>query len=97
MDILKVTVVGQDLFKIVEEVMGLIGFNKPNRVKNGMLGNLKILTYEFDILEDEVIGMRKRLMEKMAEDYMRLMPLYMHGDWMRIVVMKPFKEQEIRI
>lgn len=89
MDTLRVTVVGKDLFKIVENYMELAGFNTVNTVRSGMLGNLTTCTYEMKVREEEVIKKRGKLMDMMAEDTMRLMPLYVHGDWMRIFVMKP--------
>lgn len=91
MDTLRITVVGQEIFKIVEEKLELAGFNKVNRANNGMLGNLKTLTLEFDIPEDKVIKKRAYLMNLMVEDNMRLMPMYVHGDWMRIFVFKPMR------
>lgn len=91
MEILRVTVVGQDIFKIVQEKFELAGINKVNQVSNGMLGNLKTLTYEVEIPAEKVIKRRARLMEIMAEDNMRIMPLYVHGDWMRIFVFKPLR------
>lgn len=90
MESLKVTVVGQDLFKLVEHKMELVGINKVNQLNTGMLGNLKTLTFDIKMREDEVIKKRSMLMQKMAEDNMRLMPLYVHGDYMRIFVIKPF-------
>lgn len=89
MDALKVTVVGKDLFKIVENYMELAGFNTVNTVRSGMLGNLTTCTYEIEVREEEVIKKRGKLMDMMAEDNMRLMPMYVHGDWMRIFVIKP--------
>lgn len=89
MDALKVTVVGKDLFKIVENYMELAGFNTVNTVRSGMLGNLTTCAYEIEVREEEVIKKRGKLMDMMAEDNMRLMPMYVHGDWMRIFVMKP--------
>lgn len=91
MGTIRVTVVGQDLFKIVEEKFELVGLNKVNQVNNGMLGNLKTLTYQFEIDDMEVIDIRKRLMRLMSEDNMRLMPMFVNGDWNRIVVIRPFK------
>ena len=91
MGTIRVTVVGQDLFKIVEEKFELVGLNKVNQVNNGMLGNLKTLTYQFEIDDMEVIDIRKRLMRLMSEDNMRLMPMFVNGDWNRIIVIKPFK------
>lgn len=88
-DVLKVTVIGQDLFKIVQDKFELVGINKVNQLKNGMLGNLKTLTYFIEIPQDKVIKTRARLMKAMEEDSLRLMPMYDHGDWMRIFVMKP--------
>ena len=88
-DILRITVIGKDLFKLVERYMELVGFNTVNTVNSGMLGNLITLTYEIELPADEVIKKRSMLMEKMAEDSMRLVPMYVHGDWMRIFVMKP--------
>lgn len=89
MEKLHVTVVGKNIFQLVEKKFELVGINNAKMVKTGMLGNLKILAYEFELEESEVIGIRKRLMSKMAEDSMRLMPMYVHGDWMRIFVFEP--------
>ena len=91
-DILRVTVIGQDLFEPVKEAMVRAGFtSKVNQVKNGMLGNLKTLTYEFEIPQKQIIEKRANLMKELAKDSMRLMPLYIHGDWMRIFVMRPIR------
>lgn len=89
MDILRITVVGKDIFKLVEKKCELVGLNKVNQVHNGMLGNLKTLTLSFEISEDKIIPIRRNFMEKCAEDDMRLMPMYIHGDWMRIFVFEP--------
>ena len=75
MVILRVTVVGQDLFKIVKEKIEATGLTIVNQINSGMLGNLKMLTYAFELSEDEVIDVRKKLMEEMAKDNMRLMPM----------------------
>lgn len=91
MEKLRITVVGQDIFKIVKETMLLVGINTINQVNSGMLGNLKTLTYEIEMDEDEVIKTRQKIMGKMAEDSMRLMPMCVHGDWMRIFVFKPMR------
>lgn len=89
MDTLRVTVIGKDLFKIVERYMELAEINTVNTVKSGMLGNLTTSTYEIAMREDEVIKKRGKLMDLMSEDNMRLMPMYVHGDWMRLFVMRP--------
>lgn len=89
METLRITVIGKDLFKLVEKKMELAGINTVNSVNSGMLGNLTTLTFEIKMRENEVISIRKKLLDVMAEDAMRLMPLYVHGDWMRIFVMKP--------
>lgn len=91
MEMLRVTVIGQDLFKIVDEIFELVGLNTVNQVNTSMLGNLKTLTYLFELEDDEVIKKRKAMMDEMAKDNMRLMPMYVHGDWMRIFVMKPMR------
>lgn len=91
MGAIRVTVVGQDLFKIVEEKFELVDLNNVNQVNNGMLGNLKTLTYKFDLDDMDVIDIRKKLMKAMSKDNMRLMPMFVNGDWNRIVVIKPFK------
>lgn len=91
MDVLRVTVVGQELYKLVEEIFELVGLNTVNQVNSGMLGNLKILTYTFELPENEVIEKRKNLMNKLREDPIRLMPMYLHGDWMRVFVFKPIR------
>lgn len=88
METIKVTVVGKDLFKLVEQKMELSGINTVNTVSTGMLGNLTTLTFEAKMREDKVIQTRKKLLDIMADD-IRLMPLYVHGDWMRIFVTKP--------
>lgn len=89
MDILRITVVGKDLFKLVERKMELVGINTVNEVNSGMLGNLTTLTYEIEMRESEIINKRKMLLDKIAEDNMRMTPLYVHGDWMRIFIIKP--------
>lgn len=91
MEKLRITVVGQDIAKIVAEKIQLVGINKVSQVSSGMLGNLKTLTYEIDLEEDEVIKVRQRLMGKMAEDSLRLMPMCVHGDWMKVFVFKPMR------
>ena len=91
MEILRVTAVGQDTFDIVREKFELAGINKVNQLNNGMLGNLKTLTFQIESPPEKVIKMRTKLMEVMAEDNMRLMPMYVHGDWMRIFVFKPLR------
>ena len=91
MDVLRVAIVGQDLFKLVTEIFELVGLNPVNQVNTAMLGNLKILTYTFELEEAEIIKKRKELMNKLSEDPIRLMPMYVHGDWMRIFVFKPIR------
>lgn len=91
MEVFRVTVVGQDLFKIVPEYFELAGLNPADQVNTGMLGNLKMLTYFFEIPEKDVIEKRAKFMTEMAKDTTRLMPLYVHGDWMRVFVFKPLK------
>lgn len=91
MDVLRVTIVGQDLFKLVTEIFELVGLNPVNQVNTGMLGNLKILTYAFELQETEVIEKRKVLMNELSRDPIRLMPMYVHGDWMRIFIFKPIR------
>lgn len=91
MGILNVTVIGQDLFKIVKEKFELAGINIANEVKSGMLGNLKLLTYRIEMEELEIIPKRKKFLELVAEDKMRLMAMYVAGDWMRIFIMRPIR------
>lgn len=91
MELLRVTVVGQDLFRIVKEKFELAGINNVNQLNSGMFGNLKMLTYTFELPEGEIIEKRKKLMDIFAEDSMRLMPMYVHGDWMRMFVFKPIR------
>ena len=91
MTLLRVTVIGQDLFKIAEEHFELAGLKWVNQLNQGMLGNLKTLTYTFELEEKEVINRRKALMTELAKDDLRLMAMYVHGDWMRIFVMKPLR------
>lgn len=91
MSTLHLTVIGQELFKIVEEKLELAGINTATQVSNGMLGNLKTLTYLFDIDDIDIIHARTNLMKIMSEDNMRLMPMFVNGDWGRIFVMKPFR------
>ena len=91
MDVLRVTVIGQDLFKIIKEVFLIVGLNAVNQVNTGMLGNLKTLTYEFELPKSQIIETRAKLMNEIAKDNMRMMALYIRGDWMRIFVMKPLR------
>lgn len=91
MTTLSITVVGQDIFKVVREKIELVGINQVNQINTGMLGNLKTLTYRFELDEMEVIKIRKELLRFMAEDNMRLMPMFLYGDWMKIFVFKPIR------
>lgn len=96
MDTLSVTVIGQDLFNLVEEKFLLVGINQANRVNKGMLGNLKMLTYEFDLNEDDIIGIRKQFLKLVGEDSLRMIPWFEAGSWMDILVVKPFASRAIR-
>lgn len=91
MDSLVVTIIGQDLFKMVGDKFELAGLNQANQINTGMLGNLKTLTHIFELSKDEIIDKRKRLLAAIGEEPMRMMALFTAGDWMRIVVMKPLK------
>ena len=89
MDVLRVTIVGQDIFKLVEQKCELVGLNTVNQINYGMLGNLKTLTLSFELPQEKIIKLRTMLMENMAEDNMRIMPMFVFGDWMRVFVFKP--------
>lgn len=91
MEAFRVTVIGQDLFKDISGFFESAGLKEVNQVNSGMLGNLKTLTYEFYLEENEVISKRKIFMNLIAKESPRLMGLYAHGDWMRVFVMKPLR------
>lgn len=91
METMIVTVVGQELFEPVLRVMKLVGLNPVNQAKRGMLGNLKVLTYTVEVDEGEIIEKRCRLMDKLAENTATILPLYLHGDWMKLYVIKPIR------
>ena len=90
METLRVTVIGKDIFKIMERIFEDVELNTANKVSNGMLGNLKLINYEFELEEVEVIRIRKSLMQEIQSDNKRLMGLFAAGDWMRIFVIEPF-------
>lgn len=85
------TVVGQEINEDVKAVFELIGLTMVNQVNTGMLGNLKTLTYTFEIEPEKVIDMRRNLMNELSKYSLRLMPMYVHGDWMRIFVFKTIR------
>lgn len=89
MCVLSVTIIGQDLFKVVNEKFRLVDLNPVNQVNTGKFGNLKALTYRFELEEEDVIEKRKALMNELSKDNLRLQAMYVHGDWMRIFVMPP--------
>ena len=91
MEKLRVTVVGLDIVDEVTTIFDLVGLTIVNQVNTGMLGNLKMLTYEFDLDESEVISKRKALMDEAAKYRIRLMPMYVHGDWMRVFIFKTIR------
>lgn len=91
MEKLRVTVVGLDIVDEVTTIFDLVGLTIVNQVNTGMLGNLKMLTYEFDLDESEVIAKRKALMDEAAKYSIRLMPMYVHGDWMRVFIFKTIR------
>ena len=90
-DVIKVTVVGQDLFKIVEQKFDMLQLTMVNQVNKGMLGNLKTLTYEIGVDDYEVLRVRKELMNAIGEDNLRIEGFFKAGDWMSILVIKPLK------
>lgn len=92
MEQLKVTIVGQDIAKEVVTIFDDLRLNAINQVKTGMLGNLKTLTYIFELEPEVVIFKRRELMNKLGEYNIRLMPMYVHGDWMRIFVFKTIRD-----
>lgn len=91
MEHLRLTVVGQDIFKIVQEKCEEVGLNPVNQVKTGMLGNLKILSFTFELEENDVLQTRKILMQNLLDSGGLLMPMYVHGDWLRIFVFKTIR------
>lgn len=91
MEKLRVTVVGQEINEEVKDVFELIGLTMVNQVNTGMLGNLKTLTYTFEIEPEKVIDTRRNLMNELSKYSLRLMPMYVHGDWMRIFVFKTIR------
>lgn len=97
MEELRITIVGQDIFREVIDVFADVDLNEEvlvNRVKeirDGMLGNLKTLTYVFLIPSDTVIRVRKAIMVNLTKNSTRLLPMYVHGDWMRMFVFKNFR------
>lgn len=91
MEKLRVTVVGMDIVKEVTTIFDDVGLSVVNQVNTGMLGNLKAFTYTFEIPEEEVIDKRRQLMEEIAKYAIRLMPMYVHGDWMRVFVFKTIR------
>ena len=91
MKTLAVTVIGQDLHKIVKEKLELAGINTVNQINSGMLGNLKLLTYLFELEDEDVISVRSKILRSIGEEPLRMSALFVAGDWMRIIVMKPIK------
>lgn len=91
MEKLRVTVVGLDIVDEVTTIFDLVGLSMVNQVNTGMLGNLKMLTYEFDLDEGDVIAKRKALMDEAAKYSIRLMPMYVHGDWMRVFIFRTIR------
>ena len=97
MDEMTVTIIGQEIFREVVDAFAEIGLsdrdsdNKVNEIKTGMLGNMKTLTYKFLIPENKVIATRKAFMVRLTENKTRLLPMYVHGDWMRIIILKNFR------
>ena len=91
MEKLRVTVVGQDIVKDVTAIFDQVQLTMVNEVSTGMLGNLKTLTYTFELEPELVIFKRRELMNELAKYSIRLMPMYVHGDWMRLFVFKTIR------
>ena len=88
MEKLRVTIIGQDIFKEVAVIFEDVGLRVVNQINSGMLGNLKGLTYVFELEEEKVIDTRKNLMKALTEYGPRFTAMYVHGDWMRIFIFK---------
>ena len=85
--VITVTAVGGETYRLVKlglEKSGIISANRLNEVNRGSLGNFTTLTISVDISEDEVIVKRREFMDILAGK--GLVPMYQHGDWMRIFV-----------
>lgn len=86
-DVLTVTTVGGGIYPAVAlalENAGIISVNSIKEVNKGSLGNFTTLTVSVDIPEDEVIVKRRMFMDILLGQ--GLVPMYLHGDWMRVVV-----------
>lgn len=86
MEELLITVVGLDVFRTVQAVLGHIYVNQLNPVNRGRLGNFKTLTYSIDIPRDEVIETRRKIMSVLAEESTHLLAMYPHGEWMHVYI-----------
>ena len=97
MDELRITIVGKEIFREVVDIFADVDLNDEiiiNRVKeirDGTLGNLSTLTYVFLLPADTIINVRKAIMVRLTENNTRYLPMYVHGDWMRIFVFKAFR------
>ena len=85
-DMLRVTVVGTENFRVMEDVFNEVGLTIVDW-KNGSLGNLKTRRYDFYLKNEEVVEKRKSLMN-LINNCMRLTGMYVYGDWMRIYVFR---------
>lgn len=88
----QVTVIGQELFDIMRDKFKSVDLNDPIQTNKGMLGNLKALTFTFEVDEADVIEMRNRLLWEISDDHMRMTAMFAAGDWMKLYVIKPIRE-----
>lgn len=93
---LTVVIVGLDLVDIVVNAAKMAGLmvNPVNQVNPGKFGNFKTLTYIFNVDDDKLITKRRDFMNELAQDRRFIIPVYEHGDWTSVYILKRWAFQD---
>lgn len=87
---LQLTVVGGGFEELVENIFAVNSINPVNKINGVNLGNFRTLIYLIDIPEESVIETRRKLMKALSKERNHLIPMYEHGNWMKIYIFKQF-------
>ncbi len=90
-DTLTVTIVGKDIFELADYFLKRLGMlNSVSTINRGMLGNFNSISYIFEIPIDDLMSVRRDLMNEFSKESAHLMALYEHGDPTSVYVFKRF-------
>lgn len=82
-----VTVIGEELFGLVEELFDIIDISKDiSKVELGSFYDIEAMIYTFDIEYKDVIPTRNLLLSIITDEERDIMAMFSSGNWMNVIV-----------